>query len=259
MTSYTLTGLTAGATYNWRVLVNCTVSEHGTYAESSFTTGACYDIYEPNNASSQATPLVFGTTIFANISSSSDVDWFKFTVPGSSTINVFLSNQPADYDLYVYNKSFVLVGSSTTTGNESITFNVRAKNVIYYIKVVGKNGVFNASQCYNLVASVSSGNLRQVSHVSGLTDEVTNVSNSPTLYPNPASEFIYVQFSNTLDEATEVDILNSLGQIVKRHAIKVVPGYNQVKIPISDIKPGIYLLRISRGNLNMNRKFLIAR
>jgi len=259
MTSYTLTGLTAGATYNWRVLVNCTVSEHGTYAESSFTTGACYDIYEPNNASSQATPLVFGTTIFANISSNSDVDWFKFTVPGSSTINVFLTNQPADYDLYVYNKSFVLVGSSTTTGNESITFNVRGKNVIYYIKVVGKNGVFNASQCYNLVASVSSGNLRQVSHVSDLTDEITDVSISSALYPNPASEFIYVQFSNTHDEATEVDILNSLGQIVKRHAIKVVPGYNQVKIPISDIKPGIYLLRISRGNLNMNRKFLIAR
>jgi len=257
--SYSLSPLTAGTAYDWRVIVNCTVSTQGGYAQSSFTTLACNDMYEPDNSSGQATPLISGTTIFANISSGTDVDWFKFTVSGNSTISVFLSNQPADYDLYVYNGNLSRVGSSTTTGNETVSINARGKNLTYYIKVVGKNGVFNASQCYNLVAYVSSGTMRQMSHVSGLTDEITNFPNRPALYPNPATEFIYLHFNSAHEGATEVDVLNSLGQIVKRQTINVLTGYNEVRISISDIKPGMYFLRISKGDLNLNRKFVIAR
>ena len=67
---------------------------------------------------------------------------------------VTLSNLPADYDLYVYNKSLKLVGSSTNTGtsNEVVIYNSNARKATYYIKVVGKNGAYNTSQCYNLLA-----------------------------------------------------------------------------------------------------------
>jgi len=46
---------------------------------------------------------------------------------------------------------------------------------------------------------------------------------------------------------------------VKRQTINVLTGYNEVRISISDIKPGMYFLRISKGELNLNRKFVIAR
>jgi len=260
--SNTLGGLLPSTGYDSRVFANCSAGTGKNYAQQSFTTTAiCNDVYEPNNNSSQAKPINMGASIKANISSATDVDWFNVTMPGNSNVvlTVSLSNLPADYDLYVYNKNLVQVGSSTTTGNESITFNARGNNLTYYIKVVGKNGVFNTSQCYTLVAYVSSGITSQQSHLSDLPDEVSNVSNDHDLYPNPASEFIYLHFNSAYEEATEIDILNSLGQIVKRHPVCVARGYNQVKIPTNEIRPGIYLLRISKGELNMMRKFVIAR
>jgi len=260
--STTLGGLLPSTGYDWRVFANCSAGTGKNYAQQSFTTTAiCNDVYEPNNNSSQAKPINMGASIKANISSATDVDWFNVTMPGNSNVvlTVSLSNLPADYDLYVYNKNLVQVGSSTTTGNESVTFNARGNNLTYYIKVVGKNGVFNTSQCYTLVAYVSSGITRQQSHLSDLPDEVSNVPNGPELYPNPASEFIYLHFNSAYEEATEIDILNSLGQIVKRHPVCVARGYNQVKIPTNEIRPGIYLLRISKSELNMMRKFVIAR
>jgi hypothetical protein len=58
---------------------------------------------------------------------------------------------------------------------------------------------------------------------------------------------------------TNLQILNITGQLVKLNSIKINKGYNQVRIPVTDIKPGIYLLRINKGELNMIRKFVIAR
>ena len=222
--SYTLTGLTAGTAYDWRVLAICNVSYPGNYTQSSFTTPACIDIYELNNTSAQATPLVLGTTISANISSAIDVDWFKITIPGSSNIvlSVFLSSPPADYDLYVYNKSLTLVGSSITGGNETVTFNVHGKNNIYYIKVVGKNGAYNSSQCYNLVAYIFSSNNRTVSNTSDPANEVTGSSNKMVLYPNPASEFVYLNFNSATEGSVNIQILNSIGQLVKQHPVNTI-------------------------------------
>ena len=134
----------------------------GNYVQSSiynFTTTICNDVYETNNTSSQAKAISLGNTISAVISSANDIDWFKVTTPNNSNTNleVNLSNLPADYDLYVYNKSLKLIGSSTNSGtsNEVVIYNSNARKATYYIKVIGKNGAFNTSQCYSLLAQTS--------------------------------------------------------------------------------------------------------
>jgi hypothetical protein len=53
--------------------------------------------------------------------------------------------------------------------------------------------------------------------------------------------------------------LNVAGQLIKQPAIKIVKGYNQVKVAVNDIKQGMYLLKINKGELNMVRRFVIAR
>jgi hypothetical protein len=269
-TSVNLSGLTPSVMYTWRVRANCG-SASSLYGQKYFLTlqappppppPVCNDVYESNNSSGQAKAISFGNTIFANISSTSDVDWFKVATPNNSNTNleVTISNLPADYDLYVYNKNLQLVGSSATTGtsNEVVMYNSNARKTTYYIKVVGKNGAYNTSQCYNLLAQVSSIAL-SASGKSYPANEVTDISDKQLLYPNPASEFVHLRFNSTLESLVNVQIFNTAGQLIKQTAIKIYKGFNQVKIAVIDIEAGMYLLRINKGELNMTKKFVVAR
>ena len=259
--TYTLNGLIGSTNYDWRVKANCNVGA-GNYAQTSFTTAACNDVYETNNVSSQAKTISLGSTISAGISSPWDADWFKVTTPNNSntTLEVTLSNLPADYDLYVYNKTLRLVGSSVNAGtaNEVVIYNSNARKATYYIKVVGKNGAYNTSQCYNLLVQVSS-SARSASGKSYPTNEVTDIPDKQLLYPNPASEFVYLNFNSATEGLVNILIVNSIGQLVKQHPVNTIKGHNQIKIQVADIRPGMYLLRINKGELNMTRKFVIAR
>jgi hypothetical protein len=261
--SYPLGGLTAGVSYDWRVLVNCTVTIQGGYAQSSFTTlpqpppsPVCNDVYENNNTSSQAKTISIGTMISAGISSPADVDWFKITTPNNNNTSlvVTINNLAADYDLYIYDKRLRLVNSSTVAGttNEEVTFNSTTRKTTYYIKVIGKNGAYNTVQCYNLLVLVSS-NATSASGKSVPANEVTGFSGKQSLYPNPASEFVHLRFNSTVEERVNVQIFNTAGQLIKISAIKITKGYNEVKIAVNDINQGIYLLRISTGELNMTK------
>jgi len=53
--------------------------------------------------------------------------------------------------------------------------------------------------------------------------------------------------------------LNSVGQLVKRYPVKVADGYNEIKIPINDIKQGMYVIKINREGLSMIKTLVIAR
>ena len=262
--SSTLMGLSPSTGYDWRVVANCPGSQSN-YAQASFTTTlpVCNDVYEINNTSSQAKTISIGSTISAGISSANDIDWFKVTTPNNSNTNleVTLSNLPADYDLYVYNKSLKLIGSSTNSGtsNEVVIYHSNARKATYYMKVLGKGGAFNTSQCYYLVPNVFSSGGRTASHASAPVNEVTEDANKQFLYPNPASEFVYLNFNSAIEGLVNIEIVNSIGQLVKRHPVNTVKGQNQFKIQVADIRPGMYILRINKGDLNLTRKFVIAR
>ena len=268
---YQFTGLSPSTAYDWSVNASCPGSEpHTSYgggaATGSFittaTTTVCNDIYEANNTSNQARTIPIGGTIYAGISSATDVDWFKVITPNNSNTNllVSLNNLPADYDLYVYNKSLKLVSSSINSGNsnENVIYNSTARKATYYIKAVGKNGAYNTAQCYNLLVQVSS-NARTATHASAPVSELTENTTKQFLYPNPASGFLYLDFNSRIEGSGNVEILNTTGQLIKQNAIKISKGYNHVRISINDIKEGMYLLRINNGELNMIRKFVIAR
>jgi serine protease len=83
-----------------------------------------------------------GTTVNGNMSSSSDTDYFKVTVPAGKTLSATLTpNATSDYDLYIYNSAGTQVTSSTNgtgavdsasasnTGSTAVTAYVR---VVYY-------------------------------------------------------------------------------------------------------------------------------
>jgi hypothetical protein len=266
-TSFTLTGLSAATSYDWKVYPLCNDAvNYNTYvgasAQAFFTTLACVDVYETNNTSSEAKAISVGVSVSAIISSVNDVDWFKVTAPNFSYTNfqVNLINLPADYDLYVYNKSLKLIGSSINSGtsNEVVFYNSNARNATYYIKVIGKNGAYNAG-CYHLQANVFGSGARTASHASVPGNEVTENPNNKFLYPNPASEFVYLNFNSATEGLVNIQIVNSIGQLIKQLPVNTIKGPNQIKIQVADIRPGMYILIINKGDLNLTRKFIIAR
>ena len=260
--SYSLSGLSELTSYDWHVHANCSAGA-GNYTQASFTSVRdCNNIYEPNNTSKQAKEIYLGNSIYAGISTVSDVDWFKVTVPNhyNNAMLFSLFNLPMDYDLYVYSNTLKLLGSSTLTGtsNEFVIYNSNSRRATYYIKVVGKNGAYNTSQCYSLGAQLTS-TAGSASSKSYPANEVTNISDKQLLYPNPASEFVYLNFNSTTEGLVNIQIVNSIGQLVKQQAVNIIKGHNQFKIQVADIRPGMYILRINKGDLNLTRKFVIAR
>lgn len=101
------------------------------------------DRYEPNDATSAAASISSNVTIAdANINTTLDKDYYKFTLSTNSTVTIDLSNIPAgcDYDIALYNSSNSRLARSTLTGNspENITITIAAGT--YYILVSRDTG-----------------------------------------------------------------------------------------------------------------------
>lgn len=152
-TSQAITGLTASTTYDWRVRSNCS-SGSSTYSSAQFTTsaagGGCTTANEPNESLAAAATVATNTNISGAINSSTDKDWYKFTLTATSNLNITLSTLPADYDIILYNSAGTEIKRSELggTSSETITNNNTAAGT-YYVQVFGYNGA-NSTSCYTL-------------------------------------------------------------------------------------------------------------
>jgi len=153
------------------------------------------DDYEPNNSFSTAYELEErDDSIYANIHSSTDEDYYMVYLTAGETIDVTLSNLGRDYDLYLYNPSETRVKRSTNgdTDDESVTYTVTATGY-HYIYIYGYNGACCSTE-YLLSYAVSIPDDEYESHLNGVGVTVNNndsyayctslsVTNELTLYP----------------------------------------------------------------------------
>lgn len=111
------------------------------------------DTYEPNGTTAQAYAISSGVSYASFIASTSDIDYYKFTVSAAKSISISLTTLPKDYDIYLYNSSGTLVAKSekASTTSESITYSAAAGT--YYIKVIGYNGAYSTTSKYTLKAT----------------------------------------------------------------------------------------------------------
>jgi M6 family metalloprotease-like protein len=65
------------------------------------------------------------------------------------------------------------------------------------------------------------------------------------VYPNPAGEFTTIQFTAGSSSQAQLSLVNSLGQEVSRkEKFVVTSGINTIPIPMADIRPGIYFVKL---------------
>jgi len=89
------------------------------------------------------------------------------------------------------------------------------------------------------------------------TDEIRPV-NRINLYPNPADDYIVVDYPANNNEAVSIQVMNIAGQRVFRFDAFKSP-YSRYKLNTSNFIEGVYTLRLTRQSGTTARKFMIRR
>jgi serine protease len=101
------------------------------------------DVNEANNSKETATNINFLQNIEGNISSATDIDWYRFQVPKEQYVNIEVSDVPQQVglkaDLYVQDKQLLqprlVVSKKHSGGKERFFLGDKLPSGTYYIKV----------------------------------------------------------------------------------------------------------------------------
>ena len=70
-----------------------------------------------------------------------------------------------------------------------------------------------------------------------------------SVYPNPATEQITVQFFALAEESVRLEVLDVAGKLVAQQSAPAQPGLNTVVLPISHLPTGVYSLLLSNDRM----------
>ncbi|OQP66315.1 hypothetical protein A3860_12490 [Niastella vici] len=241
--SFTWSNVSAG---NYALTAKATDNAGAVTASSvvNITVNAlCVNNYEPNETQATAVAIANSGAITSQIATSADVDWYKITPSASGNVTITLTTLPADYDLYLHRANGNVMASSVNSGttNESVTKNLTA-GTNYYIRVIGKNGSFNAGNCYTLTVNGVPALVTQNTGPSG-TD---SLQNDDPLYinawPNPSDKDFSIQLKSRSNEQVQVRVRNIDGQLVKQ----INTSANKVLHFGQDLKAGVYFVEVQQ-------------
>lgn len=80
-----------------------------------------------------------------------------------------------------------------------------------------------------------------------------------TVFPNPANDFLFLEYELRSAEAIEWTIYNNLGQSVLSQQLASAIGNISIKIDINELTDGVYYLRINGEEGFVGKKFMISR
>ena len=265
-----MTGYTAGAhTFTAQTgLVNGNTDITAT--NNAFTSNFTYTILAActndnetaNNTKTGAVTIVSNVAKNSQIGSSTDVDYYTFTTPnGSPKVSLKLTNLPFDYDIYLYAADATTelgVGYLGGTSSETIAYNGSTSTLpaTYYVKVVGYQGVFSTTICYNLLLATSSTPFVRAFNGSKVLDKGSIVENL-SLYPNPAHDKLTVNFTAAEAKTYAINLYNGVGEQVLVSKTHFDIGENTTTLDVSHLPRGFYVVKVQNGGQNLAQKVII--
>jgi hypothetical protein len=262
-TTASLSGLTAGTAYNWRVLATCAAGS-GAYVQSNFTTTALVTSCQSpldnaaNGTSAGASVIPFNTNVTGLISPASDIDYYRFAITRAGRITISLTTLPANYNIRLRNAAGtqVAIAQRTGTSNESVNYNAAIGT--YYVEVYGANAAANnATRCYTLrvaLGTAARNNNPAATRNGDLTVEAgeatmeSDAAQSVELFPNPVSNELQVKLI-AIEGQTVIDVFDLTGKKVASKTINTITGtVNTTTVDMSKNTKGIYLVRVTNNN-----------
>lgn len=77
--------------------------------------------------------------------------------------------------------------------------------------------------------------------------------------PNPFNDVTEIAFMSSGNENVQVEIFDILGHLVFEKSLVSIKGYNSVYFNAADYEAGIYIYKISNGNLIFSRRMSVTR
>jgi len=75
-------------------------------------------------------------------------------------------------------------------------------------------------------------------------------------YPNPASDFIYLDFELKGSAENSISLFNITGQMINEYQQMNSAGRNQLRFDTKNLNPGIYFIRVRLDDQEVIRKFI---
>lgn len=262
-TTATLTSLTAGTAYNWRVRATCAAGA-GNYVTANFTTTSmgtvtsCQNTLDNdlNGTLAGAAVIPFNTNITGLLNPANDIDYYKFTITTGGRITVSLTTLPADYNIRLRNSTGTQVAIAARTGTRNESFNYTATPGVYYVEVYGANAAANnATSCYTL--RVASGTAARNNFIIARNESLslqggTSVNESEAaqtveLFPNPIANELWVKLI-AIGGKSVIEVFDLTGKKVASTTVNTTVGtINTVNVDMSRNIKGIYLIRITNN------------
>lgn len=217
-----------------------TVTQQGTVT--------CSNDNEPaNNATSTAPVIALNTDKYSQIGTTTDKDYWKFTLAASTTVTLTLTNLPADFDLKLLKSNGTTIATSQNAGttSESITQTLAAGT--YYAYVYGYNSAYSTTQCYDLKVNTA---IPYQGNQNGSTDKY-NTNKPVTIAPNPTTGFAVITLPN--NEVSTVYVFDQVGKLVT-----TLKGTEQVNMDLSAYPNGVYFIRVNNGGYVSKHKLIVA-
>jgi hypothetical protein len=278
--TFTINNLAQSTDYQIRLKTICNNStESTTTAVFSFRTNApiiiepklCNDVFEPNNTRLVAKSISANRITEGGISDARDRDWYSLSnLRVGSQLRLRLSNLPADYDLRLFDANGLLIGSSESMGrtDEEIRLFVQASQTTVYAMVYGYNGAFSQKQCYTLTPTVILSNRFALDEDKPVAVTATSAqlktqnsklktahTEGVKIYPNPTSGSLQIELENTYEGRANILIFNSLGQVVQTEQTWISENKGFLKLDVSALQTGFYLLKIEQDGDTWVKKF----
>ena len=135
--------------------------------------------------------------------------------------------------------SFTALGTlaaKNTVGLNSYYFQTASTlaTTYYRLKITDKNGSYSYS---SVVVLNSSSSLKL------------------TVFPNPAQNVLNVTVVNSKNESALVQLVNTLGKVVKQQTVQLIAGTNSVSLAIDNLTKGSYTVVI-KGEATQQKQFI---
>lgn len=182
-------------------------------------------------------PLTGGLNIIGMCPDEAEFDWSPVTDAES-------------YDFYVLGDKYMdFMGNTTTT---SFTIPISDPNDVVWYAVSARNDTEGWVGRRSNARFYGGGELNCALSV----DDIV-LNDLVTLYPNPASNQLFVRLENPLVESIGVTITNNLGQTLGAWDERIFGNGTEASLDVSRFATGLYFVTINSGSQSITKKLLV--
>ncbi len=102
-------------------------------------------------------------------------------------------------------------------------------------------------------------NIKVVNNINTGLDETSLNDFDTKIYPNPASNEIQLSFNSSVTTMAYVSIIDMIGREVRLVNKEVVSGMNNLKVDVSDLRQGVYMVKTSVNGKVSRTKLILKK